>query len=419
MSGDEFIEADTAERAPLPPPASPAEPVPPFRSIPGWSRVIQCSITIARASAGLKIVCKCQYSNEYLDLWDRFASMSISILGCRLIRNGIALATFRFPMGESRCEDTPYGLDIVWSSADADVLGMLEAAGDYLSALQASGCRCILYLDDQPVCSDVGTQVPTPKRDPEALDISAAAPLAPYASTKRDILRAPRGRIRFDAIEGGLAIACTAEDPGELAAARRQWNRRAWGTLGFALIRNGFVLADCHLPMGQWKDESTDEALRCAVTSAEPGAPLEASAHFAGILRGHGCGCALLLDDRALCVDPGPSGAGTDPRPDVPVGTVTGFVHYFHGESARCLVDLDGRTIPVDLPADVLRSHGLHENRRFAWDMSSEAVRPRDIRPLPPPEQSDHEREELDRLDEEDRREEMPDIWERLRREDD
>jgi hypothetical protein len=410
MSGDEFIETETEEQAPQPPRASPAEPVPLFRSIPGWSRVIPCVITIASGPAGLKIVCKCRYSDEDLELRDRFASMSISILGCRLIRNGIALATFRFPMGESRCEDTPYGLDIVWTSADADVRGILEAAGDYLSAMQASECRSILYLDDQPVCSDVGTQVPTPTRDRAAPDVSAAAPLTPYATTTRGILGAPRCRIRFEAVAGGLVIGCSAEDPGALVQVRRRWGRRVWGVLGFALIRNGFVLADCHLPTGRREDEATDEALRFAVTSAEPGAPLAASARFAGILQGHGCGCVLLLDDQALCLDAGAKAS---------VATMTCFLHYFHGESARCLVDLDGRTIPVDLPADVLRSHGLHENRKFEWDMGSEAVRPRDIRPLPAPEQSDPEREELDRLDEEDRREETHDIWERLRREDD
>lgn len=99
-----------------------------------------------------------------------------------------------------------------------------------------------------------------------------------------------------------------------------------------------------------------------------------------------------------------------DPRP-----RAEGVVEYFHGNQARCLVDIDGMSLPVNLPAAALRSHGLTENMRFAWRMQDDgSVRPRDLRPLPDPQLSTEERQELDKRYQADRDDSASDVWNNL-----
>jgi hypothetical protein len=101
-------------------------------------------------------------------------------------------------------------------------------------------------------------------------------------------------------------------------------------------------------------------------------------------------------------------------RSEAPPVSARCVVEYFHGDSARCLVEIEGHAVPVDLPEGALRPHGLRENMKFEWVMDGDVVRPQDIRPLPAPVLSMQEREEIDRLYEEDRQDPAPDVWERL-----
>ena len=74
------------------------------------------------------------------------------------------------------------------------------------------------------------------------------------------------------------------------------------------------------------------------------------------------------------------------------------MVEYFSQEQAHCLVEVDGLLLPVEMPAAILRKHGLRENMRFEWHMSEDgSIRAKDIRPLPEPAPSEKERQELER----------------------
>jgi RNA polymerase sigma factor (sigma-70 family) len=101
-------------------------------------------------------------------------------------------------------------------------------------------------------------------------------------------------------------------------------------------------------------------------------------------------------------------------KPDSALLTVRGAVSYFHGESARCLVELDGRAVPVDLPADTIRSHGLQENMKFEWLTGGSTGGAPLIKPLLHPTLSELEREELDHLYEEDLRDPALDVWNQI-----
>src|SRR5262249_13443354 len=82
---------------------------------------------------------------------------------------------------------------------------------------------------------------------------------------------------------------------------------------------------------------------------------------------------------------------------------------YFDGNHARCLVEVEGMSLPVSFPAAALRHHGLTEHSRFEWRMRKDGViRARDIRPLPDPTLSANEWRELRRRYEEEMSQPLP-----------
>jgi pilus assembly protein CpaF len=103
--------------------------------------------------------------------------------------------------------------------------------------------------------------------------------------------------------------------------------------------------------------------------------------------------------------------APTDVIAESPVvGDVQGVVEAFHGSGARCLVMIHGHQLPVELPSEALRRHGIEENMRFQWTIRQRnTVSPDDISPLPDPMLSDADRQRLEHLYLEDVHDSPPD----------
>lgn len=104
----------------------------------------------------------------------------------------------------------------------------------------------------------------------------------------------------------------------------------------------------------------------------------------------------------------------TDFRDSAPAIPSPGAIEYFHGDNARCLVEIHGRSLPVDLPSEPLQRHGLSEHMRFEWVMTDDTVRFEDIKACPVADLSSAERAELDRLYQEDRADPAADVWDHL-----
>jgi hypothetical protein len=82
-----------------------------------------------------------------------------------------------------------------------------------------------------------------------------------------------------------------------------------------------------------------------------------------------------------------------------PAQAVAAVVRSISGSTAVCLVNIAGVVIPVDLPAEVLRFHGLTRGQRFLWWMSEDgSITRQDIDPLSEPVLSPQQQEQGRRL---------------------
>jgi hypothetical protein len=91
-------------------------------------------------------------------------------------------------------------------------------------------------------------------------------------------------------------------------------------------------------------------------------------------------------------------------------------IEAFHDGFASCLVSVAGSTLPVDFPADALRSRGLREQMQFEWSVPADgAIRASDIRPIDP-DATDALREKyLQHLLEEDEADVKSGVWLNIR----
>jgi hypothetical protein len=275
--------------------------------------------------------------------------------------NGMTVGYYNFTMGLCKCEMTEDGVCFTCTSGDIQCCRVIQACCDCLSSMLEAGCTCCVLLNNTPVCCGVQARRRVPGGSSAAKQPSTKVPTA---------VKSPRKKAT-----GGETVPGNHGDQKGTAEHHPSQPEKSQSSCGLPVEGyTGIDSSSVHL--------STETLMKKQASDT--------------------CGEQLPLKK------------GTEQV------MVLGAVQSFRENYARCLVDIHGARLPVDIPREALEPHGLQENMRFQWVIHNDGgpIHPQDIKPLPNQRLSGEELMQLQTLLAKDLQDPASDVWNSLEEDD-
>jgi hypothetical protein len=332
-------------------------------AMPSTMMVPRCTFRVEKCQGGFRIRCSCEDKVAVTLVQNLCSMLQSGMCSCCCMLNGMVVCCCYLTMGTCRYDVIEDGICVTCTSGDSKCCQMLQACCDCLSACMDAGCTCCLSLNSTPICCGV---------------------IAPRRETTGDEASPEH--------QGAQEVASPSRPP----QPEKSQSSHKLPVEGYPGNESSSIRPSTGPSMAK---QAADTSLSQALKPLRDWTAVKVAAR---------------ISERLLMVfGLRPWERPLEQRKEQVM--ILGAVESFHGQVARCLVEIHGVRLPVDIPREALDLHGLHEHMRFEWLMRDDGgIQPKDIRPLPPPRLSPEERAELKSVYEEVRRDPASDVWNHL-----
>ena len=114
--------------------------------------VPRCTIRMETMSGGMRMTCMGIDEMSTRMMQNLMGMMGSGMMSCAMMLNGMTAMRCNMMLGMCRTEMTDDGMVISYTSGDAAMMAMIQAACECMSMMMQQGCSCCVMMNNMPVC---------------------------------------------------------------------------------------------------------------------------------------------------------------------------------------------------------------------------------------------------------------------------